>query len=81
MRKKVSLTLPVEFLELCKSDNIEPGEVLRDLIADLCGLETREYCNGGSDERDYAKAWYERRGYPWQCGARYDLIAQLEGER
>ncbi|MFJ1269927.1 hypothetical protein ACD661_15315 [Legionella lytica] len=69
--KKITLDLPSEFLELCKQDNIEPETVLRGFIADLCGImnfssNPREdsYSSNGSDERDLARSYYERVGYP-----------------
>jgi hypothetical protein len=46
--------------------------VLTGFIADLCGIvswasEPRAdgYNSNGSDERDMARAYYERVGYPW----------------
>lgn len=59
----VTLTLPTEFLMLCRQDNVKPSEVLRGFIADLCGLATHEYSTNGSDERMHARAYYERCGY------------------
>lgn len=69
-RRKMTITFPVEFLELCNSDRTEPEIVLRGFIADLCGLiswasspRADGYSSNGSDEREYAKAYYERVGY------------------
>ena len=74
-RSKLTLNLPVEFLDLCKSDDCTPDEVLRGFIADLCGIQpaTHEelsanggYCTNGSDERMYAQHYYDRCGYPYR---------------
>lgn len=62
-KPSVTLVLPTEFLMLCRRDNVKPSEVLRGFIADLCSLESREYSTNGSDERMYARAYYERCGY------------------
>lgn len=50
---------------------MKPEVVLRGFIADLCGLmnwsnnpRTDGYSSNGSDERDYAEAYY-RVGYPY----------------
>jgi hypothetical protein len=66
------LHLPPEFLVLCKADGITPETVLRGFIADLCSLmnyvadpRTDGYSSNGSDERDMARAYYERVGYPY----------------
>lgn len=40
-----------------KHVNLSPKELLYDFITDLCEING----NGGSDERDYALAWFERR--------------------
>ncbi len=70
--RKLTLTLPDEFLALCQQDGVTPDTVLRGFIADLCAIEnwasaprTDGYGNNGSDERDMARAYYERVGYPW----------------
>ncbi|HHM2297741.1 TPA: hypothetical protein ACRIDK_000658 [Legionella anisa] len=69
--KKITLDLPNEFLEQCKQDDIEPEIVLRGFIADLCGIinlaanpRKDGYASNGSDERDLARSYYERVGYP-----------------
>lgn len=57
---------------LCLASPVKPEVVLRGFIADLCGIvswasarRADSYCTNGSDERDYAAAYYERVGYPW----------------
>lgn len=69
---RVTLTLPDEFVALCRQDGIDPEFVLRGFIADLCGLiswqnepRTDGYNSNGSDERTYARQYYERVGYPY----------------
>lgn len=71
-RRRITLTLPPEFIELCKADKVAPERVLRGFIADLCGLvswadnpRADGYASNGSDERRYAMEYYERVGYPW----------------
>jgi hypothetical protein len=71
-RRNLTLTLPEEFIELCRQDGVTPETVLRGFIADLCGImnyiaEPRAdgYSSNGSDERSMARDYYERVGYPW----------------
>ena len=71
-RITLTLTLPLEFVELCNTDGVEPRTVLRGFIADLAGImnwashpRADGYSSNGSDERRYAMAYYERVGYPW----------------
>lgn len=65
-RRTVTIELPPEFVRLCERDQVKPE------VADLCGIiswardpRADGYCSNGSDERDYAAAYYERVGYPW----------------
>lgn len=69
-KRKVTIALPDEFLELCDYDMVKPETVLRGFIADLCGLinwisspRDDRYSSNGSDERSYAQAYYDRVGY------------------
>jgi hypothetical protein len=69
----VTINLPEEFLELCDYDRTDPERVLRGFIADLCGIidwhsnrRTDKYNSNGSDEREFARAYYERVGYPYE---------------
>jgi hypothetical protein len=71
MSKSITLSLPAEFLELCKQDNVFPETVLRGFIVDLCVIgrvagSPREdgYRSNGSDERLAARDYYNRVGYP-----------------
>jgi hypothetical protein len=68
----LTVKLPDEFLALCREDNVAPELVLRGFIADLCGIagcasapRLDGYVGNGSDEREMARAYYERVGYPW----------------
>jgi hypothetical protein len=70
--RRITLTLPSEFIELCEQDNVTPELVLRGFIADLCEIvswadhpRADSYCSNGSDERLYAREYYERAGYSW----------------
>jgi hypothetical protein len=71
-KRRVTITLPDEFLDLCESDLEDPERVLRGFIADLSGIinwhsapRVDGYSSNGSDERDMARAYYERVGYPY----------------
>jgi hypothetical protein len=64
--RTVTLRLPREFVAKCETDQVDPAEVLRDFIADLCELRTADYNTGGSDERMLAGDYYNRRGYPYR---------------
>lgn len=69
----VTLQLPPEFISLCEGDDTSPEEVLRGFVADLCGItnwasspRADGYGSNGSDERMYARQYYERCGYPYR---------------
>ena len=71
-KRKVTINLPEEFLELCDYDMTNPERVLRGFIADLCGImnwgsnpRADKYSSNGSDEREFARAYYDRVGYPY----------------
>lgn len=73
-KRRVTIHLPEEFLELCKYDMVTPERVLRGFIADLCGIvswasnpRTDQYSSNGSDERDFARAYYDRVGYRYEA--------------
>ena len=68
---KLTIELPAEFAALCARDGVSPEIVLRGFIADLARIMNRVespradgYSSNGSDERDMARAYYERVGYP-----------------
>jgi hypothetical protein len=63
--KALTLTLPPEFIRLCKTHGIEPETVIRGFIADLCHLRTADYHTNGSDERNLADDYYQRVGYAY----------------
>lgn len=71
-KRKLTIELPPEFLELCQRDGTTPETVLKGFIADLCGImnwtsnpRTDGYSSNGSDERDLAEQYYQRVGYPY----------------
>lgn len=73
-KRTISIQLPDEFLELCDCDRVSPDRVLRGFIADLCGIinwksypRADQYSSNGSDERDFARAYYDRVGYPYEA--------------
>ena len=60
---KVELTLPIEFIDLCKESGITPERLLYGFIGDLCSLQHQDnpdLNNHGSDERAAARAWLAR---------------------
>jgi hypothetical protein len=72
-KRKLTINLPDEFLELCDYDRTDPSRVLRGFIADLCGImnwvsspRADEYSSNGSDEREFARAYYDRVGYSYE---------------
>lgn len=72
IQRSVTLQLPIEFMALCRHDQVEPEAVLKGFIADLCEIiswhsnpRTDGYSSNGSDERMYAQQYYERVGWPW----------------
>jgi hypothetical protein len=68
-KSTVTLRLPPKFVSMYEGHGVEPDQVLRGFIADLCELRTADYNNtGGSDERLYAGRYYDRRGYPYRRG-------------
>jgi len=71
-KRQLTLQLPDEFLDLCGNDIVKPEIVLRGFIADLCGImnwasnpRVDGYGSNGSDERDFASAYYCRVGCPY----------------
>lgn len=77
--KLLCIEIPQEFVDLCKSDNIEPHRVLRGFIADLCEIQSWQrdprddgYSSNGSDERLMAREYYDRVGYPFWPGGSKD---------
>lgn len=74
VKRKIEFELPSEFIELCECDKTTPEIVLQGFIADLCritsgGREQRadDYNSNGSDEREFARAYYDRVGYPFKA--------------
>jgi hypothetical protein len=64
-QRKISLTLPDEFLDLCESDQAEPERVLRGFIADVSNIWNSSpradgYQTSGSDQSSLALAYYLR---------------------
>lgn len=66
-KRKITLTLPDEFLDLCESDLAEPERVLRGFIADVsdilsCNSSPRAdgYNSTGSDQSSLALDYYLR---------------------
>jgi len=73
-KRNVTIQLPVEFVDLCNEDMVCPALVLRGFIADLCGImnwasnpRPDRYSSNGSDEREFARQYYARVGYPYQA--------------
>lgn len=61
------LELPPEFVTLCLRDKVDPMQVLRGFIADVCGIMNWSsnprpdgYSSNGSDERRLAQEYYAR---------------------
>ncbi len=72
MKRVLHLELPKEFVDLCCKDGTLPVTVLKGFIADLCQIQNWAnnprkdgYGSNGSDEREMARAYYERVGYPY----------------
>ena len=82
--RRLTLTLPEEFVILCANHHTTPETVLRGFIADVAGIVSwaanpRQdgYGSNGSDERDMAFAYFDRCGY----GTLEAWAADSEGER
>ncbi len=63
----VTLRVPPEFVRECRRVQKSPEELLRSFVGDLAGIINTGACpradgygSNGSDEREYADAWYER---------------------
>src|SRR5271156_1681170 len=72
-KRKVTIQLPEKFIDLCNDDMVCPALVLRGFIADLCGImnwssnpRADGYSSNGSDERDFARQYYDRVGYSYE---------------
>ena len=67
-KRRVTLNLPAEFVELCEYDMVAPEKVLRNFIADVCSIDrigddpmTDVYlCNSG-EACQKAKLYYRWR--------------------
>ena len=64
---KVEIDIPPEFFGLCEARGVSVDQVLRGFIADVCGLHNfvnnpraDGFSSNGSDERMYAKQWFDR---------------------
>ena len=62
-KRKVTLTLPDEFLDLCEFDSAEPERVLRGFIADVSNIWSDRpradgYNSNGSDQSSLALDYY-----------------------
>lgn len=62
--------LPEEFIALCNRDNLKDYEIIRDFIADLCGIvpwkgapRSDGYSSTGCDGRNLAWEYYEAVGF------------------
>lgn len=82
--RRLTLTLPEEFVILCQNHHTTPETVLRGFISDVAGIVSwaanpREdgYSSNGSDERDLAFAYFDRCGY----GYLKAWATNSEGER
>lgn len=64
MGTQVSLTIPDQFVEQCKDEGLEPGEVLQSFIADLCFIDSTDgykgYATTSSGARDAADQYFEQ---------------------
>ncbi len=63
----VTLRVPPEFVRECQRVQMTPEGLLRSFVGDLAGVINSAACpradgygSNGSDEREYADAWYER---------------------
>ena len=72
MNNKLIIKLPPEFIALCEHDGVEPEQVVRGFIADVSGIMNWAahprgdgYSSNGSDERELAREYYARVGYPF----------------
>lgn len=81
--RDIRIELPTEFLELCEYDMVCPVRVLRGFIGDLCRIiswaddpRVDGYNSNGSDERDFARQYYDRVGYPYVAQWVRDNVGQ-----
>jgi len=79
----VTINLPEEFVALCADDMVCPTAILRGFIADLCGIihwhsnpRVDGYNSNGSDEREFARRYYDRVGYPYVAQWRRREVGQ-----
>ncbi len=66
MKRKITLQLPTEFVELCERDLTTPEDVLRGFIGDLSGFISWRldgFHSNGLDARRCAQTYYEQVGY------------------
>lgn len=73
-KRKVTIYLPEEFVAFCADDMVCPALLLRGFIADLCEImnwhsnpRVDGYSSNGSDEREFARQYFDRVGYPYEA--------------
>lgn len=72
--KVVAVVCNEAFQDMCGHYKQTPAQVIAGFVADACGIDDASigYCTGGSDERDQASAYVERR-FGWVVG--FDLAS------
>lgn len=75
----VTLRVPIEFVRECQRAQMTPEELLRSFAGDLAGIQNLIACpradgcgSNGSDERDYADAWFQR-AHGWHIVDLYEI--------
>lgn len=83
INKKLEITLPQEFIDLCERDGVKPEAIIKGFIGDLCGIinwahpdpsqgrmprPKDGYSSHGSDERRMAQEYFDRVGYGFGRG-------------
>jgi hypothetical protein len=83
--KKVSLSLklPKELVDLCEREQVAPSELVRDFIADLCGIpawtSTSRYGSLGAAAQEAARAYYQTASQVRRDKARDEAARQGDG--
>jgi hypothetical protein len=64
-KSTVALRLPPALVSMCEGHSVEPDQVIRGFIADLCELRTADYNTHRSDERRLAEHFYLHCSYQY----------------
>lgn len=73
----LTITVPDQFMAFCADNMVNPLDVLCGFVGDLTGSEGGDMgkcLTNGSDERDLARQYFLRCGYPFMIGEQRETL-------